>query len=77
MCCDKAGLLTVNGTAIKEPYIYAGNKPSELNFDVTVPKGKFWVMGDHRNASVTLDITKTISIKVLFPSHALLAELLQ
>ena len=41
----------VNGTAIKEPYIFAGNKASEMNFDVTVPKGKVWVMGDHRNAS--------------------------
>jgi signal peptidase I len=51
VCCDKAGLLTVNGTAITEPYIFAGNKPSEMNFDVTVPKGKFWVMGDHRGAS--------------------------
>jgi signal peptidase I len=22
-----------------------------MNFDVTVPKGKLWVMGDHRGAS--------------------------
>lgn len=51
ICCDKAGLLTVNGTAITEPYIFAGNKPSDMNFDVTVPKGKVWVMGDHRGAS--------------------------
>ena len=51
VCCTKAGLLTVNGTAIKEPYIFAGNKPSEMNFDVRVPKGKIWVMGDHRGAS--------------------------
>ena len=48
VCCDKAGLLTVNDKAITEPYIFAGNKPSEMNFDVTVPKGKIWVMGDHR-----------------------------
>jgi len=51
VCCTKRGLLTVNGTAIKEPYIFAGNAPSEMNFDVTVPKGKIWVMGDHRAAS--------------------------
>ncbi len=51
ICCDKDGLLTVNGYGITEPYIYAGNKPSEMNFDVVVPKGKFWVMGDHRGAS--------------------------
>ena len=51
VCCTKKGLLTVNGIAIKEPYIFAGNTPSDMNFDVTVPKGKIWVMGDHRGAS--------------------------
>jgi len=51
VCCDKAGLLTVNGYGITEPYIFAGNTPSDMKFDVTVPKGKIWVMGDHRGAS--------------------------
>src|SRR5262249_23720382 len=26
-------------------------KPSEQNFDITVPKGRLWVMGDHRDES--------------------------
>jgi signal peptidase I len=51
VCCDKAGLLTVNGKSITEPYIFAGNVPSDMKFDVTVPKDKIWVMGDHRGAS--------------------------
>jgi len=51
VCCTKEGNLTVNGVEVTEPYIFAGNKPSEMNFDVTVPKGKLWVMGDHRGAS--------------------------
>lgn len=51
VCCTKAGNLTINGVEVTEPYIFAGNKPSEMNFDVTVPKGKLWVMGDHRGAS--------------------------
>lgn len=51
VCCSKDGLLTINGKPIKEPYIYAGNVPSDMNFDVTVPKDKIWVMGDHRGAS--------------------------
>ena len=51
VCCDKSGYLQVNGLSIKEPYIYSGNKPSDSNFDVTVPKGFIWVMGDHRGAS--------------------------
>jgi signal peptidase I len=51
VCCTKDGNLTVNGVEVIEPYIFAGNKPSEMNFDVTVPKGKLWVLGDHRGAS--------------------------
>ena len=51
VCCSKDGLLRVNGKPITEPYIYAGNVPSDMNFDVTVPKDKIWVMGDHRGAS--------------------------
>ncbi len=51
VCCSKAGNLLINGAETKEPYIFAGNKPSEINFNVTVPEGKVWVMGDHRGAS--------------------------
>lgn len=51
ICCDKQGRLTVNGISVNEPYIFAGNKPSDSNFNVTVPKGYIWVMGDHRGAS--------------------------
>ena len=51
VCCTKTGNLMINDVEVTEPYIYAGNKPSEMTFDVTVPKGKIWVMGDHRGAS--------------------------
>jgi signal peptidase I len=51
VCCDKDGGLTINGKKTTEPYIFAGNKPSDMNFNITVPKGKIWVMGDHRGAS--------------------------
>lgn len=51
VCCTKDGKLSINGKAITEPYIFAGNVPSDMNFDVTVPAGKIWVMGDHRGAS--------------------------
>jgi signal peptidase I len=51
VCCTKAGNLSINDVEVTEPYIYAGNKPSEMKFDVTVPEGKLWVMGDHRGAS--------------------------
>jgi len=51
ICCDKSGHLTVNGIAVTEPYIFAGNAPSDSKFNVTVPKDFIWVMGDHRGAS--------------------------
>ena len=51
VCCDVSGLLTVNGIAAVEPYLYPGDKPSDLTFDVTVPVERVWVMGDHRSDS--------------------------
>ncbi|MEV7416748.1 signal peptidase I [Streptomyces sp. NPDC089919] len=50
--CDKGGPVKVNGKALDEPYIYPGNTPcDDKPFSVTVPKGKIWVMGDHRQNS--------------------------
>jgi signal peptidase I len=51
-CCDAEGQITVNGVALDETsYLYPGDRPSEEPFDVVVPEGKLWVMGDHRSAS--------------------------
>ena len=50
-CCSKDKKLMINGVEIDEPYIFAGNTASDTNFNVTVPAGKVWVMGDHRGAS--------------------------
>jgi len=50
-CCDSSGKVQVNGVSITEPYIYPGDKPSEMKFNVDIPKGFIWVMGDHRGAS--------------------------
>jgi signal peptidase I len=51
ICCSKSGKLTINGKQATEPYIFAGNKVSEMDFNITVPEDKIWVMGDHRSAS--------------------------
>jgi signal peptidase I len=51
ICCDASGKLQVNGTSINESYVYENDVPSESKFNVTVPKGYIWVMGDHRGAS--------------------------
>ncbi|OLZ66902.1 signal peptidase I [Streptomyces sp. IMTB 2501] len=51
-CCDAQGRLTVNGAPLTEgDYIYPGDAPSAQSFDITVPKGRLWVMGDHRGNS--------------------------
>jgi signal peptidase I len=50
-CCDPRGRVTVNGQPLNEPYLYPGDSPSMQTFDVVVPPGKLWVMGDHRSDS--------------------------
>jgi signal peptidase I len=52
-CCDAQGRITVNGVALdEESYLYPGNAPSDKSFDVKVPAGHLWVMGDHRQVSL-------------------------
>lgn len=51
VCCDVDGKVTVNGQPIDETYIPEALKPSESDFDVTVPENSFWVMGDNRSNS--------------------------
>jgi signal peptidase I len=67
VCCDAQGFLKVNGKSIVEPYIFPGNKPSDSNFDVTVPKGYIWVMGDHRGASADSRFHTSDSHKGMVP----------
>jgi signal peptidase I len=50
-CCDPDGRLVVNELATDEPYLYPGDAAATHPFDVIVPPGRFWVMGDHRSAS--------------------------
>ncbi|MFJ9460325.1 signal peptidase I [Kitasatospora sp. NPDC101447] len=44
--------ITVNGVPVDETsYLSPGDDPSSVAFDVVVPAGELWVMGDHRSAS--------------------------
>ncbi|MCX5070723.1 signal peptidase I [Micromonospora lupini] len=55
VCCDAQERLMINGKSLDEPYIFSmdgvQDKPADQEFDITVPKGRLWVMGDHRSAS--------------------------
>jgi signal peptidase I len=51
-CCNAAGQVTVNGVPLSESsYVYPGDAPSEMRFNITVPAGRLWVMGDNRGNS--------------------------
>ncbi|WP_426624985.1 signal peptidase I [Leifsonia sp. McL0607] len=50
-CCNTLGQMSVNGVPLKEPYVLlpVGQQAvSGKPFEVTVPEGKVWVMGDNR-----------------------------
>lgn len=51
VCCDAQGRIAVNGEPLAEPYLHPGDEPSEISFDVQVPDGRLWLLGDHRSDS--------------------------
>ncbi|MET9663795.1 signal peptidase I [Streptomyces sp. NPDC006475] len=51
VCCDKGGRVEVNGVPLDERYLHPDDVPSEVPFDIVVPEGTLWVMGDHRSNS--------------------------
>ncbi|MFJ7074479.1 signal peptidase I [Streptomyces sp. NPDC098781] len=52
VCCDKQGRIQVNGRSVDEStFLYPGDSPSTVRFDVVVPDGTLFVLGDHRSAS--------------------------
>jgi signal peptidase I len=49
VCCDKEGRLEVNGRPVDESsFLHPGDTPSDVPFDVVVPEGRIFVLGDHR-----------------------------
>ncbi|PZH09624.1 signal peptidase I [Streptomyces sp. NTH33] len=52
VCCDKDGRIQVNGRSVDEStFLHPGDRSSAVPFDVVVPDGTLFVLGDHRDAS--------------------------
>ncbi|MFD5774323.1 signal peptidase I [Streptomyces fungicidicus] len=52
VCCDGEGRIRVNGRSVDESgFLFPGDSPSTVRFDVVVPDGRLFVLGDHRGAS--------------------------
>ena len=60
-CCDAQGRVTVNGVPLTEQsYLYPGDAPSEIRFNIVVPPGRLWVMETTGSFPTTPGITSAI-----------------
>lgn len=51
-CCNATGMLIVNGKSVFEPYLSKeSSSASDSTFNVLVPAGHIWVLGDNRVGS--------------------------
>lgn len=50
-CAGEGEPIVINGAPVQETYLAPDMAPSLQAFDVTVPKGHLWVMGDNRSNS--------------------------
>lgn len=50
-CCGEDGAILVDYAPLEEPYLAPGTAPSGIEFDLRVPEGRMFVLGDHREDS--------------------------
>jgi signal peptidase I len=68
-CCSTDGRVTVNGSELDEQFavIPAGSMATVKPFEVTVPAGDLWVLGDNRRNSRDSSQTQALSTKGFVP----------
>jgi signal peptidase I len=64
-CCDSHGRITVNGKPLDESYLYPSDAPSLIPFNITVPAGKLWLLGDHRSMALDSRAEGPLAVQVV------------
>ena len=58
--------------SLDETYLYPGDSPSKIRFDVTLPKGKLWLLGDHRRISYDSQEKGPLAVRVVGQAYLIL-----
>lgn len=68
-CCSTAGRVSVNGRELDEQFTVVpdGSPSGATPFDVTVPAGDLWVLGDNRHHSRDSSQTQELKTKGFVP----------
>ncbi len=70
VCCTVHGRVEVNGVALKEPFISSHVEPGDKDsnpFDVIVPPGELWMLGDNRADSKDSSLNQNLPGKGFVP----------
>lgn len=73
-CCDAQGNLMVNGVSVQEPYLRNPGSAATASFEITVPEGYLWVMGDNRQNSADSLYHYLAGQEAFIPEHAVIGK---
>jgi len=57
--------MIIHGQVLDEANVYPGDVPSARRFNVTVPAGKFWLLGDHRSLAYDSRMTGPVAVQIV------------